>query len=228
MARTFRQWLHGEAESLDPNYFDTHPYPPPQPEPAPVVSSAPPRAPGPLLPRYETFAELRRTEFYEDALRTQNMMAVYPPNSRHRNATEHALMEINHARFRLNHIIRNALDPAYSAPRAGQMSAIKLFAEAIEQKMQNYDFGDDSTGRINLCLQFCHMLIDIVNKRNEEQEEDPVSSDIFRQLVLTHQCSIETIVFHNQWCHGGDSGFLAFFGDASAGLYYEIRRDYWV
>src|SRR5689334_946624 len=92
------------------------------------------------------FPDLIRTPTYQQALRTPDLIEREPA-SRWAVREPHLLpsYQIREAGFRLDHLIRNALDPNRNPvwPPLWRCSAIKAFVEVIEAKLSSTRFPNE-------------------------------------------------------------------------------------
>jgi hypothetical protein len=155
------------------------------------------------------FPDLIHTPAYEQALRTPDVMG-HDPASRWavREPQLLASYQIREAGFRLDHLIRNALDPNRNPvwPQLWQMSAIKAFVELIEAKLSSTSFAnrDEVHEFIDPRLDLAKEIMRRMDEALVKEGYPPISSDGFRQEVAVHGTQvgiqIEDLVFENPLC----------------------------
>jgi hypothetical protein len=174
--------------------------------------------------------DLRHTPVYDRALLTPNVMGRYPAHLRLAREHKHLIKdeEVFDAGLRLDHLIRNALNPEFHTnfPSWKKLSAIKLFLEVIDQKMRTFQLLPQTIAFIQPRLEFCQEMLRRADQDLALWEREPVSSDAFRQLVITHKCTVEEIVFQNPFYNGGGNNYLAYFGEVKNHFYNKIEY-YW-
>jgi len=152
------------------------------------------------------FPDLIRTAAYQEALRTPPVI-TRPPASRWAIREPHLLhsYRIREAGFRLDHLIRRALDPNSNPewPQLWQMSAIKAFVEVIAAMLSSAHFvnADEVSAFIGPRLDLAREIIRRVDAALSQEGRPSISSDGFRQEV-TILCTplglnIEALVFEN-------------------------------
>ena len=113
--------------------------------------------------------------------------------------------EIREAGFRLDHLIRNALDPNRNPewPPLWRCSAIKAFIEIVEAKLSSTEFtnADEVHAFIDPRLDLAREIIRRMDDALVKEGYPPISSDGFRQDVAVHGTRvgvrIEDLVFEN-------------------------------
>jgi hypothetical protein len=116
--------------------------------------------------------------------------------------------EIREAGFRLDHLIRNALDPNRNPdwPPLWRCSAIKAFVEVIEAKLSSTAFAnpDEVHAFIDPRLDLATQIIRRLDEALLKEGYPPISSDGFRQEVAVHGSQvgveIEDLVFETPLC----------------------------
>jgi hypothetical protein len=132
------------------------------------------------------FPDLIQMPTYQQALRTPDLMGRAPA-SRWAIREPHLLAscQIREAGFRLDHLIRNALDPNRNPdwPPRWQCSAIKAFVEVIEAKLSATQFvnPDEVHPFIDPRLVLAREIIRRMDDALVKDGYPPVSSDGFRQ-----------------------------------------------
>jgi len=109
--------------------------------------------------------------------------------------------QIREAGFRLDHLIRNSLNPNANPhwPTVWRCSAIKLFLELIEEKLRAAKFAnpDEVSTFIGPRLDLARAIVERTDQALIERSHPPVSSDGFRQEIITKGGDVEQIVFEN-------------------------------
>lgn len=113
--------------------------------------------------------------------------------------------QIREAGFRLDHLIRNALDPNSNPdwPPLWRCSAIKAFVEIIEAKLSLTEFAnpDEVHAFIDPRLDLAREIIRRMDEALAKEGYPPISTDGFRQAVAVHGTQvgvhIEELVFEN-------------------------------
>jgi hypothetical protein len=116
--------------------------------------------------------------------------------------------QIREAGFRLDHLIRNALDPNKHPdwPPLWRCSAIKGFVEIIDAKLSLTQFAnpDEVHAFIDPRLDLAREIIRRMDKALVKEGYPPISSDGFRQDVAVHGTQVgielEDLVFENPLC----------------------------
>lgn len=152
------------------------------------------------------FPDLIRTSAYQESLRTPDLIER-PPASRWAVREPHLLAsyQIREGGFRLDHLIRNALDPNRNPewPQLWQMSAIKAFVEVIEARLSSTHFpnADEVHAFIDPRLDLAREIIRRMDEALLEEGYPHVASDGFRQVVAVHGTQVgvrvEDLVFEN-------------------------------
>jgi hypothetical protein len=144
--------------------------------------------------------------------------------------------------YRLDHLIRNALDRSYDYPYKPIMSAIKHFLEQVEPRFRRSGvvwypkygpchFAPETLAFINPRLEFCRSLIEQFNRDLTAYGYPHITSDEFRQLAIQYGVQVvkpeEQIVFFNPFCH-----FAAYADEFSASrqmldFLNKIQYTYW-
>jgi hypothetical protein len=170
-----------------------------------------------------SFADLRHTEVYENALRTPSILWVWPaPTLWKRDRHRYHDIQVEHAGYRLDHIVRRALDPTWNRPAPWRITVLKYFVEAIDEKMKSVTLQESTKSFINPRLDFCREVL----KQADEAFRDTgcdLSSDSFRQFVITHDSSAEDIVFNNPFYLVGKE-WPRLLGQARSEFLREIER----
>src|SRR5205085_9654387 len=129
-----------------------------------------------------------QTPTYQQALRTPDLMARAPA-SRWAVREPHLLpsYQIREAGFRLDHLIRNALDPNRNPdwPSLWRCSAIKAFIEIVEAKLSSTKFtnADEVHAFIDPRLDLAREIIRRMDVALVKEDYAPITSDGFRQAV---------------------------------------------
>jgi hypothetical protein len=126
--------------------------------------------------------------------------------------------EIREAGFRLDHLIRNALDPNRNPdwPPLWRCSAIKAFVEVIEAKLSSTQFAnsDEVHAFIDTRLHLAHEIIRRMDEALAKEGCAPVSANGFRQEVAVHGTQvgvqIEDLVFENPLQEIEENGYGPF------------------
>ncbi len=150
------------------------------------------------------FPDLIHTEIYQQALLTKDLMWDLPA----KNQTQELRPRHNHdywkllsAAFKLDHIIRRALDPNRfpNWPPLERCSAIKTFIEVIDANLPTMRPDGLIRGSLEDRLVICREIIRRVNQQLIKEDRSQISSDGFRQEVLTCGLGlqIDDIVFEN-------------------------------
>ena len=152
------------------------------------------------------FPDLIRTPAYQQALRTPSVMGRAPATAwAVREPHLLASYQIREAGFRLDHLVRRALDPnSYPDwPPLWICSAIKTFLEVIEAKISSVRFPNVTEVHefIDPRLELARAIIARTDRALVEDGRAPISSDGFRQEVVVHGTqigiSIDDIIFEN-------------------------------
>ena len=149
----------------------------------------------------------RHSPVYENALRTPDVLErpQSPTAFFRRNREPLADFQVKGAGYRLDHLIRNALNPRFTDfPLTAQLSAIKHFVETIEPQLEKVSSATQA--EINPRLAFCRELLTQADRDLVEYGYSKVSADAFRQLVIEAARWIgtnplEQIVFKNPFCY---------------------------
>jgi hypothetical protein len=152
------------------------------------------------------FPDLIRTAAYQEALRTPSVI-TRPPASRWAIREAHLLhsYRIREAGFRLDHLIRRALDPNRNPewPQLWQLSAVKAFVEVIDDMLSSAHFANanEVDAFIGPRLDLAREIIRRVDTALAHEGRPPISSDGFRQEVTILRTplgfKIEDLVFEN-------------------------------
>jgi hypothetical protein len=155
------------------------------------------------------FPDLIRTPTYQQSLKTPDVI-FRDPASRWAIRESHLLAsyQIREAGFRLDHLIRRALDPNANPdwPPLWICSAIKTFIEVIEGKLSSTQFENVSEVHafIGPRIDLAREIIRRCDVALIQHSRDPVSSDGFRQDVTIRGTalgiSVEDLVFENPLC----------------------------
>jgi hypothetical protein len=165
------------------------------------------------------FPDLVQTPAYQQALRTPDLMGRASA-SRWAVREPHLLpsYQIREAGFRLDHLIRNALDPQRNPewPPLWRCSAIKAFVEIIEAKLSSTQFAnpDEVHAFIGPRLDLAREIIRRMDEALVKEGYAPVSSEGFRQEVAVHGTQvgvqIEDVVFENPLQEIEENGYGPF------------------
>jgi len=129
-----------------------------------------------------------------------------------------ASYQIREAGFRLDHLIRNALDPNRNPewPPLWRCSAMKSFVEIIDAKLSSTQFAnpDEVHAFIEPRLNLAREIIRRMDKALVKEGDARVSSDGFRQEVAVHGTQvgvqIEDVVFENPLQEIEENGYGPF------------------
>jgi hypothetical protein len=163
------------------------------------------------------FPDLIHTPVYQNALRTPDVLsdspAKYQPQKR--GAFEnHHYYQLLSAAFRLDHLMRRALDPNDYPdwPPIYLCSAMKTFVEVIEAKLPSMRPSNQAyiMGLLEPRLEICREIIRRMDQKLAKEGRNPISSDGFRQDMITCGLQVEEIIFENPvyvisrtWFHAG-------------------------
>ena len=162
------------------------------------------------------FPDLIQTPTYQQALRTPDVISRAPAS---RWAVREPYLlpsyQIREAGFRLDHLIRNALDPNRNPdwPPLWRCSAIKAFIEIVEAKLYSTKFtnADEVHAFIDPRLDLAREIIRRMDEALVKEGYPPISSDGFRQAVAVHGTQvgvqIEDLVFENPLCAIQEGGY---------------------
>jgi hypothetical protein len=169
-----------------------------------------------------TFDELRASPLYEQTLRTGDVGNMVPPYHTDRYFHD---TQVYQAGLRLDHLIRNSLDPMFfmEFPSRKILSAIKLFLELLAEKAQTVTITEKTRDFIMERVNFCVDLIAEADRILAEHGYPPVSSDTFRQFILTGGFEPWQIVFDNPFA---ELGALRLGLGKDTIFYFELRN-YW-
>jgi len=152
------------------------------------------------------FPDIIRTAAYQEALRTPPVI-TRPPASRWAIREPHLLnsYRIREAGFRLDHVIRRALNPNNNPewPQLWQMSAIRAFVEVIEGLLSSAHFpnADEVHAFIRPRLDLAGEIIRRVDAALAQEGRLSISSDGFRQEVVILctplHLNVHDLVFEN-------------------------------
>src|SRR5258708_4269256 len=148
--------------------------------------------------KHVIYDDFRRSPIYEQALLTPDTLGRTPPYRYHARNTWDDI-KICEAGLRLDHLIRNALRLPFfrEFPNVEILSAIKLFVEQIESRMQIIRVLDKTQSFIEPRLRFCRNLLARSDEDLRNAGYPPISSNDFRQFIMTTGNGVEEIVFHN-------------------------------
>ena len=165
------------------------------------------------------FPDLIQTPTYQQGLRTPDLMGRAPA-SRWAVREPHLLTsyQIREAGFRLDHLIRNALNPNSNPdwPPRWRCSAIKAFVEVIEAKLSSTHFAnpDEVHDFIDPRLDLAREIIRRMDEALAREGYPPISSDGFRQEVAVHGTQvgvqIDDLVFENPLQEIEENGYGPF------------------
>ena len=108
-------------------------------------------------------------------------------------------IKVCEAGLRLDHLIRNALDPSFhrNFPSMDHLSAINFFVEQINERMQAVPLLEKTRDFIEPRLRLCREMLTQADAELAENGYPPVSSSDFNQVILTNCQTSESIVFNN-------------------------------
>lgn len=145
---------------------------------------------------YEVF---RRSPVYHQALMTPDIMSRNPLGNGLVSPEIAGDIKICEAGLRLDHLIRNSLNPSYfkDFPSIDHLSAMKFFVDKINCRIRSIPITDKTRIFIEPRLQLCQEILARANVDLIENGYDPVSSDDFNQIILTNGQNAEAMVFNN-------------------------------
>ena len=167
------------------------------------MSTATSILPDPSVPTWKIYDLFRDSPVFQQALGTRSVIAMGSAKAlRKRDLHLYYDVQIRDAALRLDHLIRGALNAMYwrYQPDPKRLSAIKLFVEMIDEKMQGrstatvpprYDRVKPLLPRtheiIGKRLEFCRDLIKITDALYERGGYAPMLSLGFRQFLLENK-----------------------------------------
>jgi hypothetical protein len=155
------------------------------------------------------YPDLIATPAYQEAMRARPMMERDPASRwAAREPTMLHSYQLRDAGARLDHLIRNALDPNRNPnwPPLYLCSALKAFLEVIEATLPRMRFDEPAKAHayIEPRLELAREIIARADKALVESGHDVISSAGFRQVVVKHEAQndfrFEDIVFENPLC----------------------------
>jgi hypothetical protein len=151
------------------------------------------------------YPDLIATPAYQQAIRARPVMER-DPASRWAAREPSALhsYQLRDAGARLDHLIRNALDPDRYPdwPPLYLCSAIKAVYEVIDAQYLKMTFPEPekALAYIKPRMDLAEEIIARTDRGLVDSGQHPITSDGFRQTLAKHQARIEDIVFENPLC----------------------------
>lgn len=129
------------------------------------------------------YDHLRSSPVYQNALRAPSAFALYPAAwIKRRRLTNDYLVQT--AATRLDHLIKNSLDPQFSFIDYAHVSAMMTFLECFERDFPNWRLSAQTHSIIDPRIELCKQIIEQRRQDCEARHADPPSSAFFREVVI--------------------------------------------